>query len=615
MGFKGIFAASFALVILLAVLTVGFAYNELESETQADLWVAHSHQVIEQNQFVLTLIQRAESSERAYLISGDPQYLGAYATAQGRLPGAQTELTRLVSDNRDEAARVGILNKAITWRAIQLQRSVQLAKSGDLAGAKAATLIGTGGGPGANIRQTSEAVTASERRLLEKRVRQAGGVSNVSLAIGLALAAVALLALLTFVFYLARANQRLVRAMAETERANAERARVEQRLREAQRMEAIGQLTGGVAHDFNNLLQVILGNLELLEPALGDNPDGRRRLASAVHGAERAAQLTRQLLAFARRQPLSAQVINLSNLIGEMTEILRRTLGEGVEVSTRVTPDLWNTLADPAQVESAILNLAINARDAMPDGGRLTIDAGNTSLELADLETAGGVGPGDFVRVAVTDTGEGMTSETRERAFEPFFSTKSDGKGSGLGLSMVYGFVRQSKGHIRLDSAPGRGTTVTLFLPRSRDVRPSEVRAAPDADPASNETILVVEDDANVRFTVVTILGTLGYRCLEAGDAASAVALVEAGAEADLVFTDVSMPGPMKTRDMADRLRELMPGVPILFTSGYPREEIGRDGGFDASIDVLAKPYPREALAAKVAQLLAETRRASVRRA
>ncbi|MGH7024935.1 MAG: CHASE3 domain-containing protein [Caulobacteraceae bacterium] len=606
MGFRGIFAASFALVILLAILTAGFAYNELEIGTSADAWVAHTHEVIEQNEYVLALIQRAESSERAFIISGDPEFLGAYETARARLPKAQAELARLVADNPGEVGRIATLNQAISWRAAQLQRSVDLARTGDTAGAKTATLIGPGGGIGANIRQTSEAITAAEHELLAGRERRVAGATRLSVAIGLGLAALALLALLALVFYLARANARLVRALNDTARANANRERAEQRLREAQRMEAMGQLTGGVAHDFNNLLQVIRGNLELLQTDVGENPAAARRLDNAIHGADRAAQLTRQLLAFARRQPLAAEVINLAALIGDMSDILRRTLGETIEVTTTVAPDLWNALADPAQMESAILNLAINARDAMPGGGRLTIEAVNTRLEAKDLEAADGAAPGDYVEVKVSDTGEGMTPATRERAFEPFFTTKSGGKGSGLGLSMVYGFVRQSNGHIRLESEPGHGTRVSLCLPRSlAQARAASV--APSADRTASETILVVEDDARVRFTVVTMLESLGYRCLVAADAASAIALAGSAPKIDLVFTDVMMPGPVKTREMIEAIRRLRPKTPILFTSGYPEEEIGRHGQLDEDVTLLTKPYAREELAAKIAQVLADT--------
>jgi signal transduction histidine kinase len=604
LGFRGALAATFALVILLAMLTVGFAYSELELETEAHFWVAHSHQVIEQNEFVLTLVQRAENSERTYLLSGDVRRLGGYSSAEASLPGAQADLARLVVDNPEERGRVAALNRAITWRAVQLRQSVELARSGDLAGAKAAALAQAPAGP--SIRGLSDAVNAAERVLLEQRVRRAGAANGVSVAVGLGLAAVSLPALLGFVFYLASSNRRLVRALDETAQATAQRDAAEQRLREAHRMEAMGQLTGGVAHDFNNLLQVIRGNLELLEPRFGDAAADRRRLDNAIHATDRAAQLTRQLLAFARRQPLATQAIDVAKLVGDMTDILRRTLGEKIEVLTTIAPDLWPAMADPAQTESAILNLAINARDAMPGGGRLILEAANATLEPADALCAEGGAPGDYVQLTVSDTGEGMTPETRARAFEPFFTTKVDGKGSGLGLAMVYGFVHQSGGLMRLESQAGQGARVSLYLPRALQPAARETTTAAGApSKPAHGAILIVEDDADVRLTAVTMLNTLGYHCLEAGDAASAVELVRSGEEVDLVFSDVVMPGAMKPREMVDTLRRLKPNIPILFTSGYPKDEIGRGGELDADVTLINKPYAREELAEKIARMLA----------
>ena len=383
-----------------------------------------------------------------------------------------------------------------------------------------------------------------------------------------------------------------------------DRVKTEDRLRDAQRMEAVGQLTGGVAHDFNNLLQVIRGNLELLEPAVEDNPAAHRRLTNALHGADRAAQLTRQLLAFARRQPLAPQVINLSRLIGDMADLLRRTLGEGVEVETVVGGGLWNTLADPAQVESTLLNLALNARDAMPEGGRLTVEVANAALDEAYTRDIDEVTPGQYVLIAVSDSGEGMSEQTRARVFEPFFTTKADGKGSGLGLSMVYGFVRQSNGHIRIYSEPGHGTTVKLYLPRTTQAMAPTLTVQTIPDKGANQTVLVVEDEPHVRASAVSMLVALGYRCLEASDAASALALLEAGAAIDLVFTDVVMPGPMKTRDFATQVNERWPGLPVLFTSGYTENAIVHHGRLDEGVSLLSKPYGRLDLSRRVAQLL-----------
>ena len=369
-------------------------------------------------------------------------------------------------------------------------------------------------------------------------------------------------------------------------------------------MEAIGQLTGGVAHDFNNLLQVIRGNLELLESAVANDERARSRLANAVHASERAAQLTRQLLAFARRQPLEPQVINLARLVTDMADMLRRTLGEGIEVETVVAGGIWNTLADPAQVESAILNLALNARDAMPTGGRLTVEILNASLDEAYVSQTDGVTAGQYAQIAVSDTGQGMSTQTRERAFEPFFTTKGDGKGSGLGLSMVYGFVRQSGGHVRIYSEAGHGTTVRIYLPRSTRHIAAAAAGPPVALVGGNQTVLVVEDDAEVRNAAVAVLEGLGYRCLEAADAQAALEILGDGSSIDLVFTDVVMPGPLQTRDFANRIRAIAPDLPILFTSGYTDNAIVHHGRLDEGVNLISKPYARADLARRIAQLL-----------
>ncbi|HZZ90827.1 MAG TPA: CHASE3 domain-containing protein [Caulobacteraceae bacterium] len=386
-----------------------------------------------------------------------------------------------------------------------------------------------------------------------------------------------------------------------------ERVRGEERLRESQRMEAIGQLTGGVAHDFNNLLQVIRGNLELLQRNLEGDERGSTRLRNAIYGAERAAQLTRQLLAFARRQPLAPKVVNLSRLVSDMADLLRRTLGEAIEVETVVAGGLWNTVADPAQVESAILNLALNARDAMPGGGRLTVEITNASLDDAYARAVRDVTAGQYVMLAVTDTGQGMPEDVRAHVFEPFFTTKSDGKGTGLGLSMVYGFVKQSNGHVQIYSEVGQGTTVKIYLPRSREAVQKTLLLLDPAPPADTaKTVLVVEDEAAVREAALAMIEEMGYRRLEAGDAASALALVQSGEPVDLVFTDVVMPGPLATREFAQRLKELRPGLPVLFTSGYTDNAIIHQGRLDAGVHLISKPYAKTDLARRIATLLAD---------
>ena len=391
-----------------------------------------------------------------------------------------------------------------------------------------------------------------------------------------------------------------------------EREKVEQTLRQSQKMEAVGKLTGGVAHDFNNLLQVIGGNLQLLAKDVAGSEKASQRVRNALAGVSRGSKLAAQLLAFGRRQPLAPKVVNLGRFVRGLDDLLRRALGDGVEIETVISGGLWNTLVDPSQVENALLNLAINARDAMQGHGKLTIEAGNAALTDDYAVNHADVRPGQYVMLAVTDTGCGMTPDIIEQVFEPFFTTKPEGQGTGLGLSMVYGFIKQSEGHIKIYSEPGHGTTIRLYLPRVQAVE--DVVTEIDAGPITGgtETILVVEDDEEVRSTVVELLSDLGYRVLKAKDAQSALAIVESGAALDLLFTDVVMPGPVRSPELARQTRIRLPDVAVLFTSGYTDNAIVHGGRLDQGIELLSKPYSREALARKIRHVLRQQRQRSV---
>jgi PAS domain S-box-containing protein len=380
--------------------------------------------------------------------------------------------------------------------------------------------------------------------------------------------------------------------------------RTELALQQSQKLETIGKLTGGVAHDFNNLLQVISGNLQLLETDVAGNERAERRLTNALGGVNRGAKLASQLLAFGRRQALEPKTLKIGRLILGMEDMLRRTLGEAVEIETVVSASLWNTFADPTQIENALLNLAINARDAMDGTGKLTVEAGNALLDDDYARGHTDVVPGQYVMLAVTDTGCGMAPDVLAQAYEPFFSTKPEGKGSGLGLSMVYGFVKQSGGHLKIYTEPEYGTTVKLYLPRTHD----EEDMAPPIEITTlvggAETILVVEDDDGVRATVMEMLIGLGYCVLKADDAASALAIIDSGIPVDLLFTDVVMPGTLRSPELARRARERLPNMEVLFTSGYTENAIVHGGRLDAGVALLGKPYTREALARKIRQVL-----------
>jgi len=386
-----------------------------------------------------------------------------------------------------------------------------------------------------------------------------------------------------------------------------QRARAEAMFRQIQKMESIGQLTGGVAHDFNNLLQIVASNIDLVR-ASPDDPRNPQRLDLAMAGAERGARLTRQLLAFARRQPLEPRPTNLGRLVGDMTEMIRRSLGEAIEVETVTAGGLWSAMADPGQMENAILNLAINARDAMPDGGQLTIEVANASLDETYAADHSEVMPGQYVMLAVSDTGMGMTPEVVARAFEPFFSTKPDGQGTGLGLSQVYGYAKQLGGHVKIYSEPGHGTTVKMYLPRTRQPEELLEVQALSAIEFGRETVLVVEDDAAVRGGAVDMLADLGYRALQAADAEAALAVLMSGTSVDVLFTDVVMPGPLKTRDLVRQAQALQPGIAVLFTSGYTENAIIHNGRLDSGVLLISKPYRREELARKLRVAIAQAR-------
>jgi CheY-like chemotaxis protein len=369
-------------------------------------------------------------------------------------------------------------------------------------------------------------------------------------------------------------------------------------------MEAIGQLTGGVAHDLNNLLTVIMAGLERAGRSASDDARLHRALDTAQRGAERAASLTAQLLAFSRRQPLEPKAVEASRLLSRMAELLRRTLGEAIEIETVSSGGLWPAYCDPSQLENALVNLALNARDAMPGGGKLTLEAGNAHLDHDYAEANPEVRPGRYAMIAVTDTGCGMSPEIVEHAFEPFFTTKPEGRGTGLGLSQVFGFVKQSGGHLKIYSELDHGTTVKLYLPRApAGAADVEDRARPDASPRGTETLLVVEDDPDVRAAVVEMVEDLGYAVEAAANPDAAVTILKTK-PIDLLFTDVVMPGTMKSTELAELARTLRPGIKVLFTSGYSENAIVHHGRLDAGVHLITKPYKREQLARRLRLLL-----------
>lgn len=385
------------------------------------------------------------------------------------------------------------------------------------------------------------------------------------------------------------------------------RKRTEEQLVQAQKMETVGQLSGGIAHDFNNLLTVILGNAEALSSRLKARADLRHVAETIVVAAERGAELTQRLLAFSRRQMLQPTAINCNALVENMQVLLKRTLREDIDLRIAVTPGPVFAMADSAQLESALLNLSLNAQDAMPAGGVLTLSVEEIELDETTLGRHADLRPGRYVSVCVTDDGEGMSKETLERAFEPFYTTKEVGKGSGLGLSMVYGFVKQSNGHVAIYSEQGLGTSVRLYLPAAEPDDDLHLAARHDdfvANEGGDETILIVEDDPFVRSHVISSLETLGYSILVAADGRGALNLMQGGARPDLLFTDIVMPGGISGWELAAQARANLPGMRVLFTSGYPQETLTRRGQVDQHAMLLSKPYRLAELARRVRETL-----------
>ena len=390
-----------------------------------------------------------------------------------------------------------------------------------------------------------------------------------------------------------------------------EKVAVEAQIRQAQKMEAVGQLTGGIAHDFNNILTVITGTIEILAEAVADKPQLAAIAQMIDEASERGAGLTQHLLAFARRQPLQPQETDINALIVETAQLLRPTLGEQVEMESMLESDAWRAMVDPNQLATALLNLSLNARDAMLNGGKLTLETGNVHLDESSATANSDVAPGPYVMIAVSDTGAGIPAAIRDKVFEPFFTTKATGKGTGLGLSMVYGFVKQSGGHIKIYSEEGHGTTIKIYLPRASGQAQQLADAPLALIGGGQESILVVEDDTLVRNYVVAQLGSLGYRTFTAKDATEALAVLDSPVELDLLFTDVIMPGAMNGRQLADEAVRRRPSLKVLFTSGYTENAIVHHGRLDPGVLLLAKPYRKSDLARMVRKAFEATQAAA----
>lgn len=705
---------TFVLVALLTALGV-LTWGQVSAIRDAQRWSDHTYDVLAAVGNLHLAIRQAESGQRGYLLTGNPEYLRPYEQALERVGFLEGQLQTLTAGSDRQQARLRELAPLVQKKLEELAQTIELRRQ--VGYAPALKLVDTDLGRRlmVDIESRLSTIAGEERQVLSGR-RAAGAHDGVKLRIlALAIAAIGILVLLVATRLLNRAyagsaeKAAAQRALAvrlstsldslsqgvavfdrslclahwnecfgqlldlprptlrvgtpygvffellgapdnpflEPERDLRElrpgdrtpvtfervretrhleirrtampggglvltisdmtkRAEAEAVLRDAQKMEAIGHLTGGIAHDFNNLLTVVLGNLELIRGAATDAAT-LARVERAIWAAQHGATLTSQLLTFARKQPLAPQPIDPGQVIPALLPLLQRTLGEHIEIRFVDSPGLWPAMADAAQLESALLNLALNARDAMPGGGRLTIELANKVLDEDYARAHAEVTPGDYAMLAVSDTGHGMEPEVLARVFEPFFTTKPPGKGTGLGLPMVFGFAKQSAGHVKIYSEPGCGTTVRLYLPRAIGAAPaaSRPRQTSGSAPRGSATILLVEDEAAVREVAGLILRDLGYRVLEAADGEEALRVIGAeGARPDLLLTDVVLPGRIRGRELAQRMLELRPDLPVLFMSGYTENAIVHGGRLDDGVHLISKPFKREVLARKVAELL-----------
>jgi signal transduction histidine kinase/ActR/RegA family two-component response regulator len=601
--------------LVLALLAVVGALIAQRSQSEANLRVAHTLRVEVGIAEILGVARSIESGHRGYLIAGNPAFRDDMEEAIRNVAVLIDDLARMTGDNPKQQASIARLRRLLATKAAFARQGAALVSDGRRTDAIAAVDQGGGQRIMAAIEARLAQMKAQEDELLNERVRNAAyivswvGVGQVA-ALMLVLAAAALMIRDARRRHAETAQARdEARGTAEIlRREMTAREEAEGLVRQMQKMESIGQLTGGIAHDFNNMLAIVIGSLDLAKRRLGQDPERLEKcIDNAREGAERAATLTARLLAFSRQQPLAPVALDANRLVAGMSELLRRTLGEQISVETVLAGGLWRTYADPSQLENAILNLAVNGRDAMSEGGKLTIETNNAHLDDEYARTRSEVEAGQYVLICVTDTGTGMPPEVIERAFDPFFTTKEVGKGTGLGLSQVFGFVKQSGGHVAIYSEPGQGTTVKLYLPRfAGPAAATEDRsAASDTLPlgSSEEIILVVEDEQRVRHFSVDALRELGYTAVSAADAREALEILAEQPRIALLFTDVVMP-EMNGRRLADEARLQRPDLKVLYTTGYTRNAVVHNGMLDAGVAFLPKPFTVSQLANKVREVL-----------
>jgi len=592
---------------VLLVAVVGTAIISIQQQ-RSSAAVRSALEIESQLNRAQTLITDAETGQRGFLLTGRENYLEPYLLAKRDLIAEIDNLSALIRGENGPQTSVATLRQLATNKLSELETTIAARRAGKAEEALA-TVNGDSGYRLMNeIRETIASLRAKERAGLEASIAFADVLRLLSV-IGLALATT-LVVVVAFIT-VRDARHRLLQLVVSNRKLEAEiveRKVASGQVRQLQKMEAVGQLTSGIAHDFNNMLAIVIGSLDVARRRLTgtENPAVLNCINNAAEGAERAAVLTARLLAFSRQQPLDPKVLDVNKLVSGMSQLLRRTIGEQVEIETVLAGGLWRTFADPSQVESTLLNLAVNARDAMPAGGKLTIETVNTHLDDAYASEHAEVSAGQYVMVSVTDTGIGMSAEVLERAFDPFYTTKGTGKGTGLGLSQVFGFVKQTGGHVKIYSEVDHGTTVKVYLPRreGQTLETSEVLIA-SALPLgqASEIVLVVEDEEKVRHVTVDSLRELGYTAIQAGSASEALQQLTLHPNVALLLTDIVMP-EMNGKKLADRAVELKPGLKVIFTTGYTRNAVVHNGILDAGVAFLPKPFSIEQLAKKVRQAL-----------
>jgi len=610
-------AAAIALMCFAGAAAVGALFRAADAEQSVNRTI----EIRQEARDLLTITLNAETAIRGFLLSDDEAFLEPYRTAPRQLSETIARLTALTGDNPIQLQGL----RAISGRTRELmdfyRDILALTGQGKRNEAIALVRLQTGKTIMDDTRSLIDAFNGRELALLKDRQHAASFWESFLVGAG----GSALMIAIALVVFFARSTYHYIEHLdfrtAELENEARRRRESEETLLQAQKMESVGQLTGGIAHDFNNMLTVIIGNLETLQRRLTRmQPHGlsiealtalTKPAELALQGAHNAAKLTHRLMAFARRQPLAPVRADLNKIVSGVSDLLRRTMGETIVFETVLAAGLWPTFVDTNQLENAVLNLAVNARDAMPNGGHLTIETANSSLDEAYARQFGDVARGQYVLLSVTDTGSGISPELMNRVFEPFFTTKGHGRGSGLGLAMVHGFVKQTGGHVRIYSEVNEGTTVKIYLPRlsqagefaaTPEERPR--RAVPDDPVRPSETILLVEDSEDVREYAKSALEELGYKVLVAHDGAGALRIVNDGADIDLLFTDIVLPGGMNGRQLSHEVLKVRPGLAVLYTTGYTPNAIIHHGRLDPDVQLLSKPYAQDDLSRKIRRVL-----------